>query len=422
MTTQTSTSGRQALVPLVLCALVMFIDGFDLNALPLVVPHLVVELGVPPQQFGAALSAVLLGLGLGAVLIAPIGDQIGRRPMILVATGLMAVTTLGTATGTTVTEFTLWRLATGLSLGACLPNVTALVAEIAPAGRGARTLTLVSMGIAVGGIAAGLLAPPLVSAGGWQALFVAAGVATLLLLGALAWLLPESPTFKQPGPKSGAAESGGKKSIAFVQLLSPPLLFSTALFAGLYSINALVLYYLTSWVPTVLPAAGFSVDTASRFLSLIQFGGLSIGLALSVLLDRGWAVPAIVGTYASVIVALLLLGVFSPDPWSWGVLLLVAGGGISAAHLSIMAVAIGFFPPHLLSSAIGLAVAVARLGAIGGPMLGGAVIGAGVSTATFFGLAALPTLLCIVAALLIPRAQRAQARAERAAAIKSEPC
>jgi AAHS family 4-hydroxybenzoate transporter-like MFS transporter len=410
--TQKLTSDRRTLGPLLLCALVMFIDGYDLNALPLVVPHLANELGVAPQQFGMALSAVLLGLGLGAVLIAPIGDRIGRRPMVLAATAIMAVTTLGTATGTTITEFTLWRLATGLGLGACLPNITALVAEIAPPGRSARTLTLVSMGIAIGGIAAGLIAPPLISAGGWQAMFVAGGIATFVLLGALAWLLPESPNLKRPVPKAGE-----KKSIAFVELLSPPLLFSTMLFAGLYAINALALYYVTSWVPTILPKAGFDVDTASRFLSLIQFGGLMIGLGLSVLLDRGRVVWAIGGTYASVVAALLLLGITTPDLWTWGALLLVAGGGISAAHLAIMAVAISFFPPHLRSSAIGLAVAVARLGAIGGPVLGGAVIGTGVSAGTFFAIAALPAFLCIGFALLIPRAQRtAQIMAEQSAA------
>ena len=387
--------------PLLLCALVMFIDGYDLNAMPLVVPRLAIELGIAPQRFGMALSAVLLGLGVGALLIAPVGDRIGRRPAILLSTVLMALATLGTATGHSVTEFTLWRLATGLALGACLPNVTALVAELAPPGKSARTLTLVSMGISVGGIAAGLLAPQLVALGGWQALFVFAGIATLVLAGALFFLLPESPRLRQ-----AAAASPGPKTFAFAALLTPPLMFSTVLFCVLYAVNALALYYLVSWVPTVLPRAGFSIDSASRFLSLIQFGGLLIGLGLSLLLDRGWAMRAIVGTYACVIVALLLFGVITRTPLSWGFLLLIAGGGISAAHLAIMAVAISFFPSHLLSSAIGMGVAVARLGAIGGPLLGGAVIGAGASTPLFFALAAIPTALCIVAAIFIPRAQR----------------
>ncbi|MGE5723208.1 MAG: hypothetical protein ACM3YM_12190, partial [Sphingomonadales bacterium] len=49
----------------VLCALVMMIDGYDLSAMPLAVPHVVKLWGVAPARFGIALSAVLAGLGLG---------------------------------------------------------------------------------------------------------------------------------------------------------------------------------------------------------------------------------------------------------------------------------------------------------------------------------------------------------------------
>jgi AAHS family 4-hydroxybenzoate transporter-like MFS transporter len=400
-------SGATPILPLALCALIMVIDGYDLNAMPLVVPHLVDELGASPQQFSLALSAVLIGLGAGALLIAPLGDRIGRRPTILVAVAIMALTTLGTATGTTLTHFTLWRLATGLALGACLPNVTALVAEIAPQASRARTLTLVSMGIALGGVSAGLLAPLLVDLGGWQALFYAGGIATFALLAALMRWLPESARLQDDRASAPAAPTASApKSRAFAQLLQPPLLASTAIFAGLYAINALVLYYLISWVPTVLPEAGFSVAAAGRFLSLIQFGGLLVGLGLALLLDRGRAMQALVGTYACVVLALVAMAVLPASPLSWGILLLIAGGGVSAAHLAIMAVAIGFFPSRLLSTAIGIAVAVARVGAIGGPFLGGAAITAGAGPGLFFAFAAIPAALCIVAALFIPHAQR----------------
>lgn len=400
-----------SLFALVLCALVMFIDGFDLNAMPLAVPHLTRELGAAPQDFSLSLSAVLIGLGIGALLIAPAGDRFGRRPMILWAVTAMAVTSFGTATGSTLTEFTLWRLGTGLGLGACLPNVTALVAELAPPGRGARTLTLVSMGIALGGIFAGLLGPLLVDLGGWQAIFHFAGGATVALLLALFRWLPESSVLAQAADNPAAAAQGTTGAAAFATLLRRPLLVSTLLFAGLYALNALVLYYIVSWVPTVLPEAGFSTAAAARFLSLIQFGGLLVGLGLSFLLDRGLAVLALVSTYAAAVLALLAMALLPPATGSWGILLLVAGGGVSAAHLAIMAVAIGFFPPHLLSSAIGIAVAVARLGAVGGPVLGGMAIAAGAGPGLFFALAAIPATVCIAAACLIPRAQRAGQRA-----------
>src|SRR5690606_17998019 len=97
----------------ILCALVMIIDGYDLTAMSLAVPHLVREWGVPPSHFGIALSAAVPGLGAGALLLAPLGDRWGRRPVVIVSTIAIALATLGTATAGSVTELALWRLLTG---------------------------------------------------------------------------------------------------------------------------------------------------------------------------------------------------------------------------------------------------------------------------------------------------------------------
>lgn len=390
----------RTLLSLLLCALVMVIDGYDLAAMPLAVPHVTRAFDLPPADFGLALSAVLLGLGLGAVLLAPLGDRLGRRRVIVLGAAVLGLTILGAASGTTVAEFALWRLVNGMALGACLPNVTALTAELAPADRRASTLTVVSLGISVGAILAGLIVPPLVALAGWRAIFTIPGALTLLLAVALRlWLPADAPRGERPA-------SPGKGAIPLARLLRPPLLWPAAVFALLYGINAFALYLVTSWLPTLLPQAGFAVDAAARYLSLQQFGGFVIGLILARLLDRGHAVKALAGTYALIAVAFALFGVVKPDAIGWGALILIAGGGISGAHLAILAVATGFFPRELLSTAIGFGVAVARIGAIGGPLLGGAIIGAGMSVPAFFLIAAMPALACLAMTALIPVAQR----------------
>jgi len=390
------------LASLLLCALVMFIDGYDLAAMPLAVPHISKAFSLPPADFGMALSAVLLGLGIGAVLLAPLGDRFGRRRVIVIGAVALGLTMLGAASGTSIGEFALWRLANGMALGTCLPNVTALTSELAPADKRASTLTVVSLGISVGAIVSGLIVPPLVAFAGWHAIFTIPGALTLLLAAALRLWLPADASPEERSAKRSENESG----VPLAQLLRRPLLWPTAIFALLYGINAFALYLVTSWLPTLLPQAGFAVDAAARYLSLQQFGGFLIGLLLARLLDRGHAVAALAGTYALIAIAFALFSIIAPGTMSWGALILIAGGGISGAHLAIMAVATGFFPHHLLSSAIGFGVAVARIGAIGGPLLGGAIIGAGMSVPAFFLIAALPALACLAMTLLIPLAQR----------------
>lgn len=399
MTSDATGFTPRLIVSLFLCGLVLFIDGYDLAALPLALPHIATALDIAPARFGFALSAVLLGLGVGAVLLAPLGDRFGRRRTIILSVICIGLLTMATATGTSIGGFIVWRLLTGLALGACLPNVTALAAIWAPPGRRASTLTIVSLGISFGAIAAGLIAPTLVALGGWRALFLLPGAATLVLAAALFLLFPIEQKM------APSADNPDTRPLA--RILRKPLRFPTVIFALLYGINAFGLYLITSWAPTLLPQAGFTLDQAARSITIIQLGGLIVALALAWLIDRNHAVLALAGAYVTIIVAFTLLAILPADPLSWNMLLLVAGGGIVGVHLCIMAVVTGVFPPDCLATAIGFGVAVARIGAIGGPLAGGWLIGHGAGPSQFFLFAILPMALCLLITLALPAARRA---------------
>jgi len=391
----------------ILCALVMIIDGYDLTAMSLAVPHLVREWGVPPSHFGIALSAAVPGLGAGALLLAPLGDRWGRRPVVIVSTIAIALATLGTATAGSVTELALWRLLTGTALGACLPNVTALVAELAPQHRRAGLLTIVSCGVSVGAILAGVLAPPLVDAGGWELIFTGSGAFTVLLALPLFLWIPESPKFLAArGPGAAQAERPAAPRFSLLAPFSRAHRFAMLVFAGLFLLNSTALYMITSWLPTILPKAGFSLADAARMAAIVQGGGLAGGLILSWFLDRGKTVVALMTGYGLVAAALIAFSFLPPALASWSALLLVVGGGVAGAHLALMAVGTTFFPPTILSSAIGIAVAVARVGAFAGPMLGAWAIADGAGPRSFFLMVLVPVLALAVAVILIPAAQR----------------
>jgi AAHS family 4-hydroxybenzoate transporter-like MFS transporter len=387
----------------ILCALVGAIDGYDLAAMPLAVPHVVREWAILPASFSLSLAAVLIGLGAGAILLAPLGDRHGRRPAVLAATAAIALAMAGTATATSVDQFTLWRLLTGTALGVCLPNVTALVSELAPPHRRASVLTLVFCGVPIGGMAAGLVAPPLVALGGWQAIFIASAAFTLMLIPLLVIGMPESPKFLSVSRQEAVL----KPRVSMLAPLGRGYRVATAVFVGLFTMNALSLYMLTSWIPTLLPQAGFSLAAGARMAAIVQVGGLVAGLLLSWFLDRASTVVTLVAGYLIVAVCLAAFSLLPPSAVGWGILLLIVGGGISGAHLALMAVGTGFYPPQMLSSAIGLAVAVARLGAIAGPLIGGWAIARAFGPEVFFLLLMLPILICAAGALLIPSAERA---------------
>jgi hypothetical protein len=68
-------------------------------------------------KYRAALSGSLLGIALGAELLAPLADRFGRRPTLIAMMLVVGVTTSGAALATNPPILTGWRIATGLGLG-----------------------------------------------------------------------------------------------------------------------------------------------------------------------------------------------------------------------------------------------------------------------------------------------------------------
>lgn len=397
------------ILALVLLAGVFIIDGYDINSMALAVPRLEGPLGIPAADFGLVLSAILFGLGAGSALIAPLGDRLGRRPLIVGGCLAVALATLGTASSDTLSEFFIWRFITGLGLGACLPNCSALSAELAPAGKRASLMVLVSAGISGGALIAGMTAPELVRLGGWPALFITPGVFAAVLAVGLWFVL-------SPGLPAGATQARAAK-VPQLELLRAPWLFPFAVFAVALTFNSANLYLLSQWLPTILPDAGFTIDQAARVSGLTQGGGIVIGLLVSWLLDHWKPGTTMVLAYGLVTAALLAMGLaIVAGPAWWTVLLLVAMGGISGGAMAIPALAAFLFPSRLLSSAIGIGVLVSRVGAIVAPLIGGAMLKAGATPGQVLLAGAVAATVCGVIFLGLPSALAVRKREEPATA------
>jgi AAHS family 4-hydroxybenzoate transporter-like MFS transporter len=174
------------------CALVMFVDGYDIQVMALAVPALSMQWGIEPSRFGVALSAAVLGIGLGGAFVAPLGDRIGRRPLLTIALVIAGVSTLATATSTTPTEFALWRLLTGIGIGAGIPNCNAWTSEYVPARMRGSLLVLMNAAIGIGAFSAGFIAPGILQSWGWRGTFLIGGTVPLAIALILYWRAPES--------------------------------------------------------------------------------------------------------------------------------------------------------------------------------------------------------------------------------------
>lgn len=375
-----------------LCALIVLLDGYDLQAMALAVPTLVDQWQLRPGTFGIALSASVLGLGVGSALIAPLGDRLGRRPLLLGGLAIILLTSLGATTAHSPWQLAVWRLLVGLGLGICQSNASALTAEYAPRARRATIMTLTGVCVSLGAVLAGSTAPQVLAAGGWRGLFLVGATLPLLALLAAAIALPESPAIPARMPAAGGAW------LALLSLLRPPYRERTLRLWFLYGLSAMLMYFLVSWLPVFLTAAGWSRSQAPHGIALFQFGGICGSLLQAWLVDRGRAIAALVGAYSMTVIIALLFAL--PGTAAvWPLLLVLMGSGVAGVMMSIIALGAIFYPPQIRVTGLGWAGAVSRAGAVLGPMAGSWIINAGVAPRLTLGLIALPSLLCIIGAL-----------------------
>jgi len=404
MTPDALTPTRRILV-LVLIAGVFIMDGYDLNAMALAYQRFDGTLVLSDRYYGWLISAPLLGLGAGGALIAPMGDRFGRKALITLGCLAVALVTFATTFATSFGSFLLWRFLTGVALGACLPNCTALSAELAPPRLRATIMSIVSAGIVLGAMSAGLSSPAISASIGWKGMFYAPA-AFALLVAALLWFAIPAGLAKPEAPAKASR-------IPQALLFRKPWLFPFSIFALALGLNAANLYLVTQWAPKLLPTVGFTQDQADYVTGLMQGVGLAFGFAMSLLIDRWRPGVTLVAGFAVMTAAFVaIMATPDADPTLWTILLLVGVGTITGMGMALPALTAYLFPGHVLSSAMGVGVAIARVGAIGGPIIGQQLFNAEVGASVIIGFAAIPAAIGMLVAFGVPAALRVRKRLE----------
>jgi AAHS family 4-hydroxybenzoate transporter-like MFS transporter len=413
--------GRLQVRIIVLCGLVMLLDGYDVQVMALAVPSVAASWGLPASSFGLTLSAALVGLGIGGAFIAPLGDRVGRRPVMVLTLALAGLATLGTVLSANLTHFVLWRLLTGVGIGASLANATALTSEYMPARKRTWLTCVMYCNIALGGFFAGLIAPWLLNHTDWRGLFLFGGAGAVLVAALVSLAVPESLKFliaRRPGHRSirrivgliaphadpdevaVAPEIARRRSV--FDLLGRDYLGRTLLLWTLYVFTAFIIYILASWLPTLLGQAGWPRDQALRGSVMFQLGGVAGSVLLSLLVDRGGLRTAFMLGYA--ICAAALVGMLlTPSAFLiWSSLMILVGVGISGCQCLVVAMAAAFYPMTIRATGVGWAVTVGRLGSVAAPLLGGALMHV-LTPVQMLGVLVAPALLCMAASLRLRR-------------------
>ena len=165
--------------------IITFFDGFDSNLISFAAPYFGPRYHLDRIQLGNIFSMGLFGTLIGGFILGYVGDKIGRRPAVILATAGFGVCTILFALANGYWSFFLLRLANGIPLGGMLPLAWALNTEYVPKRYRATIVTIIMMGYSLGTALGGPIATWLIPKIGWQAVFILGGAVSLAAAGVL---------------------------------------------------------------------------------------------------------------------------------------------------------------------------------------------------------------------------------------------
>ena len=121
---QRSMTGTQVLIIAIMVAL-NALDGFDILSISFAAPYITTDWGISMGTLGIVLSAELFGMAVGSIFLGNVADRIGRRPLLLICLGVMALGMYLASLATGVSDMLVYRVFTGLGIGGMLAGTNA---------------------------------------------------------------------------------------------------------------------------------------------------------------------------------------------------------------------------------------------------------------------------------------------------------
>lgn len=381
-------------ITVALCAL----DGFDILAITFAAPGIVAAWGIDRTQLGVVFAVGLIGIAAGSLLVAPLADLIGRRAMILWCLAVMTAGTFLCALSTSVVDLSVYRLVTGLGIGAMIAIINPLAAEYANARRRDLCVGLMAVGFPLGGVVGGSVAAWLLRHYDWRSIFVLAGLLSVAMVPLVLRWMPEpigflieqraaralehvnaflarcghAPVRELPPPRSAA--KGGAR---LVSIFGADMVRSTLLITAIYFLYVMTVYFFLSWIPTLVADLGFSASVAASVAAIANLSGIAGGALLGWFANRFGlkllSVLALLGMGACT----AAFGLISADL----TLLKIAAGAtgffLFAGMIGLYAVVARTFPTHVRATGTGFVIGVGRAGSALAPLLAGLLFTAG---------------------------------------------
>jgi AAHS family 4-hydroxybenzoate transporter-like MFS transporter len=409
---------RVSINVILLCALIMLMDGYDYAIITVAAPMIMKEWDVSTASFGYVFSAMFVGYLLGAVTCGILSDRIGRKKTLILGASIFSAGTLLVYFSHSLVSLIPMRVFAGIGIGGAVPCALTLTSEYSPLkGRG-KYVSVMYSGFLIGYVLAGYIAGSMLEIVGWRPMFLLGFFAPVIAIVILMLKLPESarwlsiryrtgkervtlvkvikklqPDIRIDGNTRFISADSSKKRYSVKELFSGRLVWVTPVIWALYLISSIALFFISSWTPQLLVVKGFTAATAAYITGstgiLVTIGCFLSGFYFDKVGFR-W------GSILYVVAAVCLIFMGSLPPIGFVILLFAGTFFINFAHMDVTILAPIAYPPSCRNQGAGTAIAVARIGAIIGPSIGGLLLATKLSMGFLLALVSIPLSISAV--------------------------
>ncbi|MFV5475253.1 MFS transporter [Acinetobacter baumannii] len=392
-----------------LCILLNIVDGYDVMVMAFTSTSVSADWQLTASMLGILLSIGFIGMALGSFLIAPQADRIGRRNLILICLCICGTGMLLSTLTQNAYQLAACRLITGLGIGGILTNASVVANEFSSQRWKSLSVSLLSMGYAIGAVIGGMVASHLIGSHGWRSVFLFGGILTVSVFVICLVVLPESIEYlvvKQPknalnkinqiAEKIGLSRlneipliSTNQQKTSVKKLFSDRLAVQTiSIWVSFFTVMA-GFYFILSWTPKILAMAGMSMEQGVNLGIFLNIGGI-LGAILMGSISSRFKIHKILALFMGITALSILLFVSFAQVYSYavwiGVLVGMLANGCVAGLYALSTVT---YSTEIRATGVGFAISLGRIGAILAPLGAGYFLDMGISPLHLYLFAAL---------------------------------
>ncbi|NVO15320.1 MAG: MFS transporter [Rhodoplanes sp.] len=305
-------------------------DAMDATIYAYAVPSIIKDLNVTMAEAFSVVSVFLASTAIGGIVIASIGDKIGRKPTVLLSVVLYGVFNFLCGTAESLTELSIYRGLVGFGLGGLWPAAMALVSEVWPAKSRGMAVGVLQTGWTFGLLTAAMFAFTIIPSHGWRWMFYATVVPVVITFFLVLFCVKESPVWKAKRQEQKAQPRASGNAIPLVALFNKKNLRNTLLGLGVSIFGMYGWWTLFTFLPTYIDKTlNVGITKGAEFMIWTSIGAFFGYLLFGAFADRVGRRP----TFAVFFVAMgIMITVFIYTVTSTGL-----------TYLPLVGIALGFF-------------------------------------------------------------------------------